>query len=641
MQTIGPSLPPVHVARSPLTRSSLFNGQVSIVVQTDYASPTSDTYPQYSWSQETLSPMVIPRASFSTVSEDDSREVDSQPPGMGDHWGHIPWHRSSMEDRSSNHSWSQQPSMRPQTPQSVHSWWSDSNSIGATMSIHAAAKPLIRLMYHRQATNFIDKNRGASLSPQTMDIYSRYLGYKYIGATTKAAILRDLESRVSEDDTDVMIDSLSVQSDLAEGLVNSPHIEVRRSTCRILARLVLLESRSAFTFGAISCLVSLLSDKDPATVDTAIGALSSFIQLSDSTEASMDVRLVNKLLESPNDQIFEVTCGMLKRTALSQCENLVALLGSHDNPEILGAAINGLTSLLQWSDGAEAAINAGLIEKLLESSTPWMTRSSRPLLQGLVLASVFPCESLVCRLRDSDHDIERRAIYALSFFIRHPDGAQAAMKAGILEFLDKFVDSPNTWILRSTCLMLGHLVRSDSTLVIVVSDSLCEFFMSRLRDENVEITESAISALARFAGFVVSPDAVEILVNAILPDLHRLLESPNARVQQDTCQMLGLLAGYETGKLALLNLNTCDHLASLLPREDSEVVAHALSALASIAEWPEGAAAVVGTGALGHLDGLISSRNNHVRKCTYQLLGNLAYHPLQGPNTFSSGTMAL
>ncbi|KAJ7871791.1 armadillo-type protein [Mycena leptocephala] len=310
---------------------------------------------------------------------------------------------------------------------------------------------------------------------------------------------------------------------------------------------------------------------------------------------------------------------------LSRYENLVALLANHDNPDILGAAINGLTSLLQWSDGAEAAINAGLIEKLLESSTPWMTRSSRPLLQGLVLASVFPCESLVCRLRDGDHDIERCAIYALSFFIRHPDGAQAAMDAGILEFLDKFVDSPNTWILRSTCLMLGHLVWSDSTLVIVVRDTLCEFFMSRLRDENVEITESAISALARFTGFVVSPNAVEALVDAI-PDLHRFLESPNARVQQDTCQMLGLLAGYETGKLALLNLNTCDHLASLLPQEDSEVVAHALSALASIAEWPEGAAAVVGTGALGHLDGLISSRNNHVRKCTCELLGNLAYH---------------
>jgi hypothetical protein len=147
----------------------------------------SDTHPitcrpTYSCrSQDTLPPMVIPRASFSTISEDDSCEVDSQPPGMGDHRGHMPWHRSSMEYRlhpgSSNHSWSQQPSLRPQTPQSVHSWWSDSNSIGATMSIHAAAKPLIRLMYHRQATNFIEKNRGASLSPQTMDIYSRYLGY--------------------------------------------------------------------------------------------------------------------------------------------------------------------------------------------------------------------------------------------------------------------------------------------------------------------------------------------------------------------------------------------------------------------------------------------------------------------------------
>ncbi|KAJ7789791.1 hypothetical protein B0H13DRAFT_1936375 [Mycena leptocephala] len=322
LQTISPTLP-VHVARSPLARRSLFNGQVSILVQTDYTSPTSrassDTY---SWSQDTLSPMAIPRARFSTVSEDNSREVDSQPPGMVDHWRHIPSHRSSMEDQSSNHPWSQQPSMRPQTPQSVHSWWSDSNSIGATISIHAAAKPLIRLMYHRQATNYIEKNRGAALSPQTMDIYARY---KYIGAATKAAILRDLESRVSEDDADVMIDSLSVQSDLGEGLVNSPHIEIRRSTCRILARLVLLESRSAFTFGAISCL-SEISDKDPATVDTAIGALSSFIQLSDGTEASMDIRLVNKLLESPNDQIFEETCGMLKRTALSQCENLVALL---------------------------------------------------------------------------------------------------------------------------------------------------------------------------------------------------------------------------------------------------------------------------------------------------------------------------
>ncbi|KAJ7879135.1 armadillo-type protein [Mycena leptocephala] len=548
LQTISPTLP-VHVARSPLARRSLFNGQVSILVQTDYASPTSrassDTYSWY------VAKNVVPdghsACSFSTVSENDSREVDSQSPGMSDHWGHIPWHRSSMEDRSNNHSWSQQPSLRPQTPQSVHSWWSDSNSIGATMSIHAAAKPLIRLMYHRQATNFIEKNRGA------------YLGYKYIGATTKAAILRDLESRVSEDDADVMIDSLSVQSDLAEGLVNSPHIE-NTSTAG------LLESRPAFTFGAVSCLVSLLSDKDPATVDTAIGALSSFIQLSDSTEASMDVRL---------------------RMVLSRCENLVALLANHDNPDILGAAINGLTSLLQWSDGAEAAIMPGSLRNF----------------SRLVLASVFPCESLVCRLRDGDHDIQRRAIYALSFFIRHPDGAQAAMDAGILEFLDKFVDSPNTWILRSTCLMLGHLVRSDSTLVIVVSNTLCEFFIRKRR-----ITESAISALARFTGFVVSPNAVEALVDAI-PDLHRLLESPNAR-------------------LALLNLNTCDHLASLLPQEESEVVAHALSALASIAEWPEGAAAVVGTGALGHLDGLISSRNN-TSENAHRLLSWISMHVLR------------
>jgi hypothetical protein len=40
----------------------------------------------------------------------------------------------------------------------------------------------------------------------------------------------------------------------------------------------------------------------------------------------MDVRLVNKLLESSNDKIFEETCGILKRMVLSRCETLVALL---------------------------------------------------------------------------------------------------------------------------------------------------------------------------------------------------------------------------------------------------------------------------------------------------------------------------
>ncbi|KAJ7617586.1 hypothetical protein DFH06DRAFT_100253 [Mycena polygramma] len=64
---------------------------------------------------------------------------------------------------------------RPPTPQSTHSWWSDRNSIGPTISIHAAAKPLMRLMYHEQVRSFVRNNRDIPLSWATMEICFSYL----------------------------------------------------------------------------------------------------------------------------------------------------------------------------------------------------------------------------------------------------------------------------------------------------------------------------------------------------------------------------------------------------------------------------------------------------------------------------------
>jgi hypothetical protein len=64
---------------------------------------------------------------------------------------------------------------RPPAPQSTYSWWSDRNSVGPTISIHAMAKPLIRLMYHSQVRTFIKKNRGIALSEATMQICFSYL----------------------------------------------------------------------------------------------------------------------------------------------------------------------------------------------------------------------------------------------------------------------------------------------------------------------------------------------------------------------------------------------------------------------------------------------------------------------------------
>jgi hypothetical protein len=70
------------------------------------------------------------------------------------------------------------PLTRQRTLQSIHSWWSDSNPTGPNINLNAAAKPLMKLMYHRQALGFIRKNRDIALSEDILEIYSSYLTYE-------------------------------------------------------------------------------------------------------------------------------------------------------------------------------------------------------------------------------------------------------------------------------------------------------------------------------------------------------------------------------------------------------------------------------------------------------------------------------
>ncbi|KAJ7849195.1 hypothetical protein B0H13DRAFT_2361410 [Mycena leptocephala] len=292
----------------------LYNEQIFTVGQTSPSTGVPGTsmdipsrYLAFKHLSASMKTAILKQSHTRAVSEDQSRAVVdslSVQPGLAQEllesphaeirqWtsellGHLASHGSAVDDMRSlknpeRHQWHNVPQMqppahRPQTSQSVHSWWSDSRSIGATISIHAVAKPLMRLMYHRQAMNFIRKNLGTPLSAHIMDVYSRYLAYKYISLTTKTAILRDLENRtVFEDDAHLMNDSLAVQSDLVEALLKSPFTEIRRSACKIFGQLTLRVSRLELLLVDISCLVYLLSDEHLTTVDTAIEALSSFL----------------------------------------------------------------------------------------------------------------------------------------------------------------------------------------------------------------------------------------------------------------------------------------------------------------------------------------------------------------------------
>jgi hypothetical protein len=71
------------------------------------------------------------------------------------------------------------PLTRQDTHTSIFSWWSDSNPLlkGPTINLHAAAKPLMKFMYYRQALDSIRKNENSPLSTEILEISMSYLPY--------------------------------------------------------------------------------------------------------------------------------------------------------------------------------------------------------------------------------------------------------------------------------------------------------------------------------------------------------------------------------------------------------------------------------------------------------------------------------
>ncbi|KAF7294053.1 hypothetical protein MKEN_01451700 [Mycena kentingensis (nom. inval.)] len=91
------------------------------------------------------------------------------------------------------------PLTRTPTRSSIFSFWSDSNSLvtaGATMNLHSVAKPLMRLLYHRQAKRYIQATQGwDDLSEDNLDVYMAYLACPNVGMNTKFMVVAALNDK--------------------------------------------------------------------------------------------------------------------------------------------------------------------------------------------------------------------------------------------------------------------------------------------------------------------------------------------------------------------------------------------------------------------------------------------------------------
>ncbi|KAJ7775409.1 armadillo-type protein [Mycena metata] len=470
---------------------------------------------------------------------------------------------------------------RQRTPQSLHSEWSHS-SLGATISIHALAKPLMKVMYHRAVLDLIKRQHRIPLSAETMEIYESYLGWKYVAATTKTLIMREICQRARVEPQARVIGDFLVPYDR---LLESTNIAVRRSTCLTLAELALHSSTRGAVVAVQPCarLVGLLGDGNVGVVQSACyalsqisfdlegaravveaGALNFIPALFEPIDVAVGVlHLIPELLDPTNVAVRRWTCGMLGRlashsltrravVAAQPCARLVVLLGDGNVTTVDGACY-ALSQISRDLDGARAVLEAGalgLLKKLLHSYNRRVRKhacltftrlAGHSATRGAVVA-VRPCARLVALLREGDVDDVKGACYVLAQISLDLDGARAVVAVGVLEFLKRLLEAQDSEVRKHSCWILAELAFHSSTRGAAVAIQPWARLVPLLGDGDVDIVEGACYALSNFSR---SQAGAKALMEAGTMDfVPKLIESSRADVRRYTCVLLGLLARY-------------------------------------------------------------------------------------------------
>ncbi|KAJ7652246.1 armadillo-type protein, partial [Mycena rosella] len=401
---------------------------------------------------------------------------------------------------------------------SILSSWSDSNTRGPTISLHAAAKPLMRFMYHRQVLAFIKKNRDTPLSKPIMEIYSSYLAFKHLSPSTKTTILAELDVRIaSRADANAVAESLL---DYAANLLDSPDANVRISTWRVLAELAHHRSTATAVLAVqpYRRLVELLNHKNVEVLETAVCALAYLTQWPDGAQAAVSPEILSclvKLLDSPNSGIRRWTCLILGDAAQHQatemavsghlCIGLISLLSESDS-EVVENATYALSWITYSSHGVEATLNADILDvipALLKSPTPQVRRWTCRIIGHIALhksrASILrlnPCSMLVSFLSDVNVQLRESAIYALSWLTQWPEGAQAAVTAKVLQYLPALLQYRKPHVTKWLRRMLKHLAQHEAMALAAFRTQLVP--LVRLGTLVVSSMQGRYSALTKF-----------------------------------------------------------------------------------------------------------------------------------------------
>ncbi|KAJ7453732.1 hypothetical protein FB451DRAFT_1280671 [Mycena latifolia] len=122
---------------------------------------------------------------------------------------------------------------------SLHSWWSDRNPLGATISLHTLAKPLSTFLHRRQVAGMIAKSQSMPLTKDVLDVLTCYLAARdsEITSTTKIMILDELTRRAWQWEAETRTMLREDVHFLILQLLHSTDTGILASTCTTLGAL--------------------------------------------------------------------------------------------------------------------------------------------------------------------------------------------------------------------------------------------------------------------------------------------------------------------------------------------------------------------------------------------------------------------
>ncbi|KAJ7488242.1 hypothetical protein FB451DRAFT_1226771 [Mycena latifolia] len=506
----------------------------------------------------------------------------------------------------------------PPRPESLHSWWSDSNPPGPTIPLHTLAKPLSKFLHRRQLSGIISRGRGQPISKENLDILACYLEAKEIPTSTKLEILQDLEARAKwEAQAKTMAQEYPLASFIR--LLHSPEITIVESVCSLLGSLAMWKSVNAEVILLNTCshLIPLAIPFDGIPLKQSVYALSCISIWGTGARdlaTQPNVHELAALLEFDDPDILKWICRILgevaragcviispEDTAYTQLESLV----EHSSAPVQQEALYALRCFREATEHAEDISNGTSVDKTFHSlQTMAPRRADFPFLAALTSGDINVVTGAIAELKDvsdSEHGARNLANYHLEPFVKllgHGDVGILELTCTILINLARFADTrvairrldpynKLALLLRRSEISVKHLALHclhqiyyhDTEFSIT---SILAKLLQRQLEDSLAIQPCYKMLETQAQNIIVHESIVEsgvcgTLVNDLFP-YHKMEDRISAL---DVCMGLSMS---EMGGRGLVNANLLLEVPQMLDHPDLEEPVCRI--LGNIARWP-------------------------------------------------------